>query len=87
MATNSWMLELADPIDCYVREHGEGSIRILVWGSLNANPQCWVRLYGSGKMLVVDQSDLRTNGNPGDPRDAGPLDIPNDWTPTLKRAK
>lgn len=24
---------------------------------------------------------------PGDPRDTGPLDIPNDWTPTPKRAK
>ena len=81
------MLELADPIDCFVREHGEGSIRVIVWGSVNANPGFLVRLYGSGKVLVVDQSDLRMYGNPGDPRDAGPLDIPNDWTPTPKRAK
>ena len=76
---NQWMLELSDPIDCEVRDHGEGSIRVLVWGSLNANPQCWVRLYGSGKMLVVDQSDLRTHGNPGDERDLGGPHIPSHW--------
>ena len=79
MSTANWMLELADPLDCVVRHHGEGSIRVMVWGSLNANPQCWVRLYGSGKMLVVDQSDLRVSGNPGDERDEGGLSIPEDW--------
>jgi len=79
MTVTQWMLELADPIDCEVRDHGEGSIRVLVWGSLNANPQCWVRLYGSGKMLVVDQSDLRTHGNPGDERDTGGPHIPSGW--------
>jgi len=80
MATSCWMLELADPIDCVVREHGEGSIRVMVWGSVNANPQFLVRLYGSGKLLVVDQSDLRTQGNPGDERDLFPLPIPEGWT-------
>jgi hypothetical protein len=69
MTTACWMLELADPLDCTVRQLGEGSIRVLVWGSVNANPQCWVRLYGTGKMVVVDQSDLTVHGNPGDPRD------------------
>ena len=70
-------------MDCYVRAHGEGSVRVLCWGSLNANPQAWVRLYGSGKMLVVDQADLRVAGNPGDPRDdpAGYV-IPDDWRRT-----
>jgi len=85
MATACWMLELADPIDCVVREHGEGSIRVMVWGSVNANPQFLVRLYGSGKLLVVDQSDLRTQGNPGDERDIFPLPIPEGWEkPTPK---
>jgi len=79
MATSCWMLELADPIDCVVREHGEGSIRVMVWGSVNANPSFLVRLYGSGKLLVVDQSDLRTQGNPGDERDLFPLPIPEGW--------
>jgi hypothetical protein len=76
---NQWMLELQDPPDCFVRHHGEGSIRVMVWGSLNSNPQCWVRLYGSGRMLVVDQSDLLTSGNPGDPRDANGPTIPKEW--------
>jgi len=76
---NQWMLELQDPPDCVVRHHGEGSIRVMVWGSLNANPQLWVRLYGSGRMLVVDQSDLLTSGNPGDPRDANGPTIPKEW--------
>ena len=71
------MLELTDCPDAYVRDNGWGSVRVLVWGSLNSNPQCWVRLYGSGKMLVVDQSDLRVAHNPGDPRDG--IDIPQDW--------
>ena len=81
MSTACWMLELSDPPDCVVRHHGEGSIRVMVWGSLNANPQFLVRLYGSGKVLVVDQSDLRMAGNPGDERDEGGLQIPEDWTP------
>jgi hypothetical protein len=76
---NQWMLELGDPMDCVVRHHGEGSIRVMVWGSLNSNPQLWVRLYGSGRMLVVDQSDLVVNGNPGDPRDANGPTIPKEW--------
>jgi hypothetical protein len=84
MATSNWMLELADPIDCVVREHGEGSIRVMVWGSVNSNPQFLVRLYGSGKLLVVDQSDLRTQGNPGDERDIFPLPIPEGWEPRKK---
>ena len=77
---NQWMLELQDPMDCVVRQHGEGSIRVIVWGSVNANPAYLVRLYGSGRMLVVDQSDLLVQGNPGDPRDARGLTIPKDWT-------
>ena len=79
MSTACWMLELSDPPDCVVRHHGEGSIRVMVWGSLNSNPQFLVRLYGSGKVLVVDQSDLRMAGNPGDERDEGGLQIPEDW--------
>lgn len=79
MTTYAQMLELSDPPDAFVRGHGWGSVRILMWGSLNANPQAWVRLYGSGKMLVVDQSDLRLAHNPGDERDG--IDIPEDWHP------
>ena len=81
------MLELSDPPDCVVRHHGEGSIRVMVWGSLNANPQFLVRLYGSGKVLVVDQSDLRMAGNPGDERDEGGLQIPEDWKPQPKASQ
>lgn len=76
---NQWMLELQDPPDCTVRHHGDGSIRVIVWGSLNSNPSYLVRLYGSGKLLVVDQSDLRVYGNPGDPRDTPGWSIPDDW--------
>lgn len=72
MTTYAQMLELSDPMDCSVRDLGEGSIRVLMWGSVNANPQCWVRLYGSGRMVVVDQSDLTVQGNPGDARDVPP---------------
>jgi hypothetical protein len=79
MSANLWMLELQDQMDCVVRQHGEGSIRVIVWGSVNANPQMLVRLYGSGRMLVVDQSDLVVNGNPGDPRDANGPTIPKEW--------
>lgn len=86
--TNCWLVELADPIDCYVRGHGEGSIRFLVWGSLNANPSCWVRLYGTGKMLTVRQEDLRTAGDPGDVRDGTPgWVIPEGWEPKPKEGK
>jgi hypothetical protein len=67
--THNWMLELSDPWDCVVRDLGEGSVRVIVWGSVNANPAYLVRLYGSGRLAVVDQSDLRIAGNPGDPRD------------------
>lgn len=77
MTTYAQMLELSDPPDAYVRGHGWGSVRVLCAGSQNANPWCWVRLYGSGKMLVVDQADLRLAHNPGDPRDG--VDIPTDW--------
>ncbi len=38
-------------------------------------------------MLAWYATARRLYGNPGDARDAGPLDIPNDWTPTPKRAK
>ena len=81
------MLELSYPPDCVVRHHGEGSIRVMVWGSLNANPQFLVRLYGSGKVLVVDQSDLRMAGNPGDERDEGGLQIPEDWAKPSRPAE
>lgn len=77
MTTYAQMLELSDPPDAFVRGHGWGSVRVLMAGSLNANPSCWVRLYGSGKMLWVDQSDLRLSHNPGDERDG--IDIPEDW--------
>jgi hypothetical protein len=81
--TTTYLLELADPLDCYVRRHGEGSVRFLCWGSVNSNPGFLVRLYGSGKMLTVDQSDLRVAGNPGDPRDGTPgYTIPDDWKVT-----
>jgi hypothetical protein len=70
--THNWMLELSDPWDCTVRELGVGCVRVIVWGSINANPQYLVRLYGSGKLVVVDQSDLIIAGNPGDIRDAPP---------------
>jgi hypothetical protein len=73
------MLELQDPMDCVVRHHGDGSIRVIVWGSINANPAYLVRLYGSGKLLVVDQSDLLVYGNPGDARDHAGLTIPPHW--------
>jgi len=79
MSASVWMLELTDTWDCVVRQHGEGNIRMIVWGSQNSNPQFLVRLYGSGKLLVVDQSDLRTQGNPGDERDIFPLPIPEGW--------
>lgn len=72
MTTTCWMLELSEPWDCTVRDLGEGAIRVLVWGSVSANPSAWVRLYGSGQMRVVDQNDLIVHGNPGDPRDVPP---------------
>lgn len=83
MSANVWMLELQDTWDCYVRAHGEGNVRLIVWGSVNSNPSYLVRLYGSGKLLVVDQSDLRIAGNPGEVRDdpAGYV-IPDDWRRT-----
>ncbi len=82
MTTYAQMLELSDPPDAYVRGHGWGSVRVLMAGSLNANPSCWVRLYGSGKVLWVDQSDLRLAANPGDPRDG--IEIPEDRKPQAK---
>ena len=69
MSINHWLHELADPWDCVVRDLGEGSVRLICWGSVNANPCYLVRLYGSGRLVVVDQSDLTIAGNPGDPRD------------------
>ena len=69
MSVNHWLHELADPWDCVVRDLGEGSVRLICWGSVNANPAYLVRLYGSGRLVVVDQSDLTIAGNPGDPRD------------------
>ena len=70
------MLELSEPVDCTVRDLGEGAIRVLVWGSVSANPSCWVRLYATGQMRVVDQNDLIVHGNPGDPRDVPPRSQP-----------
>lgn len=82
MSTVTYLHEFADPPDAYVRSHGEGSIRLVCWGSINANPQFLVRLYGSGKLLTVDQSDLRVAGNPGDPRDGTPgWIVPENWRP------
>lgn len=72
MSINHWLHELADPWDCVVRDLGEGSVRLLCWGSVNANPAYLVRLYGSGRLVVVDQADLTIAGNPGDPRDVPP---------------
>lgn len=80
VTTYAQMLELSDPMDCHVRHLGDGSIRVLMWGSVNANPQMLVRLYGSGKLVVVDMTDLRVAHNPGDPRDG--IHIPEDWQST-----
>ncbi len=79
MSVTYWH-ELSEPLDCYVRRLGEGFIRLVMAGSVNSNPGCWVRLYGSGQMRWVDQSDLITYGNPGDPR-GGRLcpPIPEGW--------
>ena len=79
MSVTYWH-ELGEPLDCYVRKLGEGSIRLVMAGSVNANVGCWVRLYGSGQMRWVDQSDLIVYGNPGDPRD-GRLcpQLPEGW--------
>jgi hypothetical protein len=78
----SYLHEFADPFDVFVRELGEGSARVMIWGSVNANPQFLVRLYGSGKVVVVDMTDLRVAGNPGDPRDGLPgWEIPTLWRP------
>lgn len=77
--TFATMLELADPMDCVVRQLGEGSIRVLMWGSVNANPAFLVRLYGSGRLVVADMSDVRVAHNPGDPRDG--MAIPEEWHP------
>lgn len=79
MTTYAQMLELSDPMDCHVRNLGEGSIRVLMWGSVNSNPQMLIRLYGSGKLIVADMTDVRAAHNPGDPRDG--IQIPEDWTP------
>ncbi len=74
------ILEVNDPLDCYVRELGEASIRFIVWGSLNSNPQFLVRLYGSGEMRVADMTDVRVYGNPGDKRDGKLIPpIPYGW--------
>lgn len=77
MTTYAQMLELADPVDCTVRQLGEGSIRVLMWGSVNSNPALLIRLYGSGKLIVADMTDVRVHGNPGDSRDG--IEIPEDW--------
>ena len=72
--------ELSEPLDCWVRRLGEGSIRLVMAGSVNANPAFLVRLYGSGQMRWVDQNDAVVYGNPGDPRDGRLITpIPDDW--------
>jgi hypothetical protein len=63
--------EFADPPDCIVRELGDGSVRAMALGSVNANPGFLVRIYGSGEVVWVDMKDLVLYGNPGDSRDLG----------------
>lgn len=78
--TVTYLHEFDDPFDVYVRELGEGSARLLAWGSVNANPSFLVRIYGTGELVVVDMKDLRVAGNPGDERDGFPgWVIPPHW--------
>lgn len=73
------MLELSDPPDAQVRGHGACSVRIVVAGSLNANPGFICRQYGTGKVFLADMLDVRLEPNPGDPRDG--IEIPASWPP------